>query len=46
MVFFYKKWKKYFEIQLTSSSSSSGSSRICLIAVRFQLFIAFTERKK
>ena len=23
-----------------------SSSRICLIALRFQLFIAFTERKK
>ena len=26
--------------------SSSSSCRICLIALRFQLFIAFTERKK
>ena len=29
-----------------SSSSSSSSSRICLIALRFQLFIAFPERKQ
>ena len=30
----------------SSSSGSSSRSRICLIALRFQLFIAFTERKK
>ena len=27
-------------------SSSNSSCRICLIALRFQLFLAFTERKK
>ena len=34
--------KIYIEIQLTNSSSS----RICLTALCFQLFIAFTEQKK
>ena len=27
-------------------TGESSSSRICLIALRFQLFIAFTERKR
>ena len=31
---------------VTGCSKLTNSSRICLIALRFQLFIAFTERKK
>ena len=31
--------------KLVASSSRRSSSRICLIALRFQLFIAFAERK-
>ena len=35
------------KVQETSSNSNSSNSiSICLIALRFQLFIAFTERKK
>ena len=30
----------------TINLTDKSSSRICLIALRFQLFIAFTERKK
>ena len=41
MTYYYKLLFAY-----VVSASSSSSSRICLIALRFQLFIVFTEQKK
>ena len=49
MFFSHQKKLIYLEYKFIATGfgkKGSSSSRICLIALRFQLFIAFTERKK